>query len=470
MREFKFIRGKLTNENIFNTDEISDCLFAYDKNGNLISFDEQNDEDFQEKFVGLSPDRLSEIYTLRPSQFTISAKQNGDGDYEYSFTANTKVFDGSRDFPESVIAAANKYIKDNTSAAAFGTGLPVLNFDDSAQINATTTTFTFNNKTFTRDLVFKVSGYLNERGYVAANGEDISAYTTTDGKINYDDNTVEGPFYNGHLQKSVDTVEKIVILDTLTVNESNIGGLDVASQYTPDSGYAFLYDNQFVDEVNYEDSLEFDLYKEISEYLVVAEETDAVTTDTVDGATTYTLNEGYVAYAKDKELTQISLYNDSDSSTTKYEVATGNVTSGITSTEDYTFYRKVELVATIEYERIASSKIDDRNGAIVKGYGASYSGSFILDDGSLRVVEESDLTGESINVYTSDNYHIVGDGVYEDASDDYYVMFNDNSWITDVVINSSNTYINDNNIPAPIITNDTFRLITSVEVNATQSY
>ena len=84
MREFKFIRGIYTNENIFNTDEISNCLFAYDSNGALVSFNEVNNDDFQQKF--LSPDRISKIYTFRPNQFTVSATKEENS---YPFTLSS---------------------------------------------------------------------------------------------------------------------------------------------------------------------------------------------------------------------------------------------------------------------------------------------------------------------------------------------------------------------------------------------
>jgi hypothetical protein len=54
MREFKFIRGKYTDENIFNSDETNNCLFAYDSKGSLVEFTEKNDKDFQDKFEGQS--------------------------------------------------------------------------------------------------------------------------------------------------------------------------------------------------------------------------------------------------------------------------------------------------------------------------------------------------------------------------------------------------------------------------------
>lgn len=468
MREFKFIRDNYTDENIFNTDETSACLFAYDNTGLLVDFTVQNNENFQKKFVELSSDRLSEIYTLRPSQFTISAHQKGSEDFTYNFTANTKVYDGSREFPEKVVKNAEEKMKVNTSAA-FGTtsGLPVLNLTGEKE-KITKTTFTFNNdKTFTRNLVFKVSGYLNERGYVTAYGESIEAYSIdNDDIINYDGEATRGTFYGGRLQTSVDAVEKNIISGIVTVNESNISELNVASGYTPASGYKFIYGNKIADALNYADNLEFYLYKAITSYLVAAESKDAVSVITEDEVTTYTLNAGYVAYAKDTELTKIQIL-DSDSGDT-YEDATGNI-SIIDSTDNYDFYKKFENVTVYKY--IALSKIADLgDNEIVKSYAESYSGLCILDSGSLREIEEKDLTGSSISVYpSSDNYHIFNNHVYNDSEDETkYAMFN-GDWKNSVAIDSSNTYINSNNIPSPIITNNTLRLITEVDVNATQS-
>lgn len=251
MREFKFIRGIYTNENIFNTDEISNCLFAYDSKGELVSFNEVNNDAFQQKF--LSSDRISKIYTFRPSQFTISATKEGES-YPFTFVANEKTYDNSESIPIEVRNAANEYIKSQTIANIKTTNkVPKLNIEGNS-IEKTTVEFAFSDKTFTRNLVFKVSGKLRESGYLLANGEDITAYSD----ITVIESAKPGAFYNGHFQSKVSSKQKDVILDPLEV--SNADNLNIATSYTPKDGFIFVVNGQIKSSVDYSDNLEFLLY------------------------------------------------------------------------------------------------------------------------------------------------------------------------------------------------------------------
>lgn len=221
MREFKFIRGKYTNENIFNTDEISNCLFAYDSECVPVSFDEKNNYNFQQRF--LSPDRISEVYTFRPNQFTISATKEVNN-YSFTFKANEMTYDNSEIIPENVRKAAEEYIKSGTSAIIITTdSVPKLNLEGNT-IEKTTVEFTFGEKTFTRNLVFKVSGTLKESGYLLANGESITAYSD----IANTDNPKTGVFYNGHFQIKVQSQSKDVVLNPLEVTKKGV--LNVADR------------------------------------------------------------------------------------------------------------------------------------------------------------------------------------------------------------------------------------------------
>lgn len=665
MREFKFIRGKYTDENIFNSDETNNCLFAYDSKGGLVEFTEKNNKEFQNKFAELSSDnRLSEIYTLRPSQFTISATQKSDSSYDFTFDAVPNVYDGSRQFPTNVIQKAEELIKANTTGE-FNTEskLPILNLSGAAE-QKTPTTFTFKDKpSFTRNLVFKVSGSLNERGYATARGEGIDAYKTASGKIDYSSGITKGTFYGGRKQQLVELVAKTVVSASKVVSEDD-DTLTVASTYTPADGYAFICgeDNgkHFDNEIKYGEISAFDLYKQLTQYLETSDADHAVTisntfenttstkytlnnnkfvsynaspiegttyyeegtsssnqiyaskvnnapkaildteaikfvsndaikvspvdkliatnaiiytiqvennqlayakinnawthiaegehievqffakgytnsittftkgtmadtcTVTVDGEsktvpkedisctmtygtdivsefkyfdtssknkyvvnaniskyldgkaadefikmkvsvinTSYNLKEGYVAY--DKNMRLQTVYNGSLQ--TVYEVAAGN-RSTIDSTE-FDFYHKVQENAYIRKKSFTVPAYGANT--IVKGYSSSYSGLFIRDGDTLRSLAEADLTSDSISVYTSDDYHLFDGGVYEDSSDTTnYVMFTED-WQS-VAISSSNASVrNTDNAISPVITNDTFRLITKVEVNATQS-
>lgn len=249
MREFKFIRGIYTNENIFNTDEVSNCLFAYNSKGELVSFNEVNNDAFQQKF--LSPDRISKIYTFRPNQFTISATKDVD-DYSFTFVANEMTYDNSETIPPNVKEAAESYIKSKTTANTKN-NVPKLNIEGNP-IEKTTVEFAFGDKTFTRNLVFKVSGKLEESGYLLANGENITAYSD----ITDTGSAKPGAFYNGHFQSKVSSKQKDVILYPLEV--SNAGNLNIATSYTTSENFIFVVNGQIKNRVDYSDNLEFLLY------------------------------------------------------------------------------------------------------------------------------------------------------------------------------------------------------------------
>lgn len=391
MREFKFIRGIYTNENIFNTDEISNCLFAYDSKGGLVSFNEVNNDAFQQKF--LSSDRISKIYTFRPSQFTISATKEGES-YPFTFVANEMTYDNSESIPIEVRKAAKEYIESQTIADIKTINkVPKLNIEGNP-IEKTTVEFAFGDKTFTRNLVFKVSGKLNESGYLLANGKSIDAYSD----IKNPEIKKSGTFYNGRLQIKVESKQKDVILDPLEV--SNADNLNIATSYTPKDGFIFVVNGQIKSSVDYSDNLEFLLY-----------------TKTPNNENTITEN-----------------------GTTYYFVGKCTVKPR-------------------------------NNGEIVKGYETSYEGKYVLKESKLIQVTESDLTEGKLAIYDSDEYHIIGNSVYEDDSLDtkeYFMHISDESPLEKNITNE-NAYVNENGVVSPLITEHIFRQITDINVTATQS-
>ncbi len=282
MRQFKFIRGKYTDENIFNSDETTACLFAYDKNGELVELTVKNDKDFQDKFAKLSSDRLSEIYTLRPSQFTISAKQQSDDSYDFTYTPDEITFDKSRDIPIAVRNAAAAKLKAASVAFDTSNGKPNLIFSDSA-LTKTKAVFNLEGKTFERNLKFVITGKLKERGYATAQGENIDAYPTDGDKIDFggegDVGTkiVNGTFYQGRLQTAAPTETGSIIHNTKTINTS--GDLDLAKNYLAKSGFSFIKDGKFTTNIPYNDDLSFTLYEKVTSYLTTATAAKAAVTN-----------------------------------------------------------------------------------------------------------------------------------------------------------------------------------------------
>lgn len=379
MREFKFIRGKYTDENIFNTDETKACLFAYDSKGNLVSFDEQNNEDFQNKFIELSSsDRLSEIYTLRPSQFTVSAKQESSG-FDFEYEADTTAFNNDAQIPDVVRNNAESYIKSNTEVT-FNTGdkhLPILNFEDSNEIVKTPTIFKFNNsKEFSKNLIFKITGKVKERGYATAQGENITAYPKSDGIIDFGGtngtNSKLGTFYQGVWQKIAATKTGTIFRNTEAI--SAIGNLPLAKNYVANDNFTFIKDDKFETDIPYNDELSFKLYSKVTGYLTAATASKAATSTKSfnDSGEKYKINSDgdyeYYSSASVNDTVQYYLIQDGSSASAtklrsvpssnpkKYSVISGN---------DYYF---VDNITPASFESLFKS-IDNYKTAATVGVG-----------------------------------------------------------------------------------------------------
>ena len=421
MKEFKFIRGLYKDESIFSTAEKSSCLFAYDKDGKIVGFDAKNDETFQKRFADLSNEqRLSEIYTLKPNQFTVGATGVPGGSYSFNFTANTNVEDGSISFPEKVKTSAEKNLKEHTTATYNTTNSkPKLNLTGKAA-EKTGVTFSFGEKSFTRNLIFNVTGKLRERTYKQAQYLVDEAYpTTSDGKINYGDavKKISKVFNVGRLQKEVKPDTKTVVSNELNVSpiitdySSEATTLNLAYKYVAGDNCKILYNGQLKDYITYtKDGLTFDFY----------------------------------STNKPSDVEEAILDKD----------------------------KKTEGKRT--YYKLRTCNVRERKGEIIKGFSGSYSGYYILKNNytSLEPINESDLNNkDKINVYSSGDYFIYNGKVYEDDTSDNnnYVMFSD-VWNGPYSITNSNAYIN-NGYVSPQITTEVFRLIddSTLKVTATQS-
>ena len=239
---------------------------------------------------------------------------------------------------------------------------------------------------------------MKESGYLLANGKSIDAYSDIK---NYETKK-SGTFYNGRLQRIVQSQSKDVVLSPLKV--TNEGALNVATSYTTNENFIFVVNGQIKNRVDYSDNLEFLLY-------------------------TKTRN------------------------------------SGNTITENGTTYYYV-----------GKCTVMSRNDEIVKGYETSYAGKYVLKDSKLIQVTESDLiennlTEGKLDIYNSDEYHIINNNVYEDDSSDtkdYFMHIDKNTPLVKNITNE-NSYVNEKGVVSPLITDNIFRQITSVNVTATQS-
>jgi hypothetical protein len=182
--------------------------------------------------------------------------------------------------------------------------------------------------------------------------------------------------------------------------------------------------------------------------------------------TLYEIKSGYVAYATTEKLTELI-----DGSKNKvYERDDTKEVKSISSTNYKFYYVKSGTAYMLKGNCSVPDNLRNAN-QFVEGYAASYNSYFIFKNKKLSNISETDLSGKTtITYYESDDHHIVSNGVYDDDDDGKkYVMFSENNWVEDIDINSKNTLINEDNVPSPNTTEKVLRLITKVEVNATQS-
>ena len=371
MREFKFIRGIYKDEKIFNTDETDGTLFALRGDGNPISLDIKNNETFQETIAGLEPDNR-EIYTVRPSQFKVTATKQNDGEYTVTYKLNEKTYDGSKAFPGKVKDAAENHLSENTTAHIPEKPSLILSGDGE---NATIVKFTFENKTsINKSLFFRVTGNMKTFTRTEAEGMGITAYKVIDNEVKYED-MKSGTFYKGKLQELVKPVRRDIAPDSIDVDDENFDELDVASSYTAKKGFWFVNnDERLTKTIQYNDPFNTKLYKEISNYLVEVDVGEAVYTYN------NTLKKGYVAYPKDDCSRLTSCYGGKT-----YEFLAGCcIDEGILLPFDklnnYRFFRKNQDEGKLAYVLVGECATKPRNNTIVKNYINSYSKYFILDE------------------------------------------------------------------------------------------
>lgn len=455
MREFKFIRGIYTNENIFNSDETKDCWIACDKNGKDVLFTVQNNEEFQERLVGLSSERLSELYTIRPSQFKAYAVKMNNSSYSFHYKLDDRVFNCIELFPADVKNAIESHLSDNINATINGTPSLILPGDTGP---STPISFTYkNSKNLTRGLYFKVSGELTKYTLNKADGEVDIAYKISNDEINFNDKVEHRVFSSGKLQHLIIPTQRTVAIGTLIVNDQNFDDLTVESNYKSASKFKFVRNNELTDNVTYSEISNSKLYRHVTEYLILADKEAALDDNN--------LGSNYVAYGDG--CCPDKCYRDNDFDNTSYEFSTKNcVQSGNVPTEGwegYTFYEKKVGDA---YVLVGDCSAKNIGTTIVKGYESSYSNLSVFSNNTLVPLSGNHLTSTSINVYSNiDNYKIISGGVYIDENEFEYVTLSGESL---EYITKNNVTVNGEYIMPKQDTN-IYRQIKNVYINATES-
>lgn len=464
MREFKFIRGIYKNESVLSQDETDGTLFALYKNGEPVSLDIKNNETFQKTIADLKPDNR-EIYTVRPSQFNATATKMSSGYYTFTYDLDGSVYDNSKKFPDDVKNAAA--IRLSTYTDVNMPTDPSLNLEG-ASPKTTSVEFTYDNKSFTKNLYFRVFGDVAEFNIATADDKNtITAYKMIDGNVSYKDFTT-GIFHNGKKQEGVPSTNKSIATYQITVSEA--GYLDVASHYKAGTDHKFLINKtQLLDSVDYTDNLNFDLYNKVDMYLTESSESLALDRDGL-------INPNFVVYRK-SNCPNINCYKEGSQlvNVTAYledKCETGPITG---NKEFYAYY---ELHEEPAYILKGTCTVSLRNGTIVKDYEASYDKLFIIytdESGKqeLRQIKSTDLNpGEFIDVYTGEvsSYNVFNSNVYKDDPNDKadYVTLSSRGVES---ITSSNASINDEGDVVPVQDSSTFRQIveSTLRIEATES-
>lgn len=454
MREFKFIRGIYKNETVLNQDETRDTLFALYGDGSPVSLDIKNDETFQKTIADLEPDNR-EIYTIRPNQFKVKATRQPDRNYAFEYDLDGDVYDNSMKFPDDVKKAAENHLSKNTAANISGDPNLILPGDNR---KPTLVNFKFNNaQSFVKELYFDVSGEVGEYSIAIADGRVITAYKKTKDTINFNDKLDNKMFYNGKLQELIEPTVIDIAPAAITVDSENYNKLYVASKYNSADGFKFVHNNNLTSTISYDDELNFDLYEFFNgQYLTQVDASEAVSV--ILGG--WQLNNRYVAYPADDCPSQNCYYEDASMSKSAYKYSPDNCIDNILPTTDlinYTFYKVNNGPA---YIKIGECIVKDRGNIIVNGYDTSYKNLFIVANGKLQQIKDTNLNGEKAYVYTKETekeYHIINNGVYinDSKNDNDYVSL---TFIKKDDISNSNTTVSGKDV-APIQSDNTFRQI-----------
>ena len=249
---------------------------------------------------------------------------------------------------------------------------------------------------------------MKERGYILANGANVNDVYPTDGNgvIDFGNNgdTVisNKTFKYGLLQEEVLPIRKTVISKSVTVTNTNYENLEIGVSYTPEDGFK----------------------------LVVG---DRQIVNSLD----YSDNLNFFLYSKTAPESDDSV---TDNGTTYYRVGQCTV------------------------------KHRDEN-IIVKNHEESYKNNYIFDSAtsSFKPVENENLSIDIINdVYIGNEYNIIDGHVYKNdpTNTTKYVTFSED-WRENVDITAANATVdNDKGTVSPLITENTFRQITSISVTA----
>ena len=272
MATFKFIRGKYTDDYIFENRDTALFAMTNDEATEDIPLDSINNKDFQEAIVGRSnSNRICDVATISPNQISnIELKYNTRNSTIEMGDSNKMTFmSPSNNVLKSMfITKAKEKISNATKSGNVTVNLPDNNVKS-------TVTFGLNDKTFSKDFIFNVSGKIKESVYtkiidgpqkviynIEQKGEtgdfyfvnyeklvkyDPEKYISTKlNELNIDDNNIKTGLFSGYNIINSDNVRKLSLKLENTTGDGSLPDTLVDSVRYIDNNTLYLY------EVSYE--------------------------------------------------------------------------------------------------------------------------------------------------------------------------------------------------------------------------
>lgn len=177
-KEFKFIKGLYTNKNLFDDEIVNESLIILDSNSVQVVPSAIDDANTQSQLINASNDNVCKLYTITPSQITMSGSlSKGDvSRYEFTPNVNKRCENDDEEIPDNVKTKAEQYLKNDLTADWSNLEVDSIGIGKSTSPSYTVVNFEYNNKEFTKDLRFRVEGYVTKKSLKNLNKNDICTF------------------------------------------------------------------------------------------------------------------------------------------------------------------------------------------------------------------------------------------------------------------------------------------------------
>lgn len=261
--EFKFVKGLYTNKKLFDDDIVNNSFVILDKNCQEVSFDAEDNSKTQSQLISVSDDdRVCKLYTITPDKITMEGNLVKGDESDYKFTPKiNKSIDDNEMIPSDVINTASEKL---ALTAKYNLNVGNIGIGKDSNPGSVKVTFTYDGKSFTRDMTFKATGYVDKRLLVpiidatGASLENEEVYYLEDDKYkrlsNIKDTDV---FHNGRKQEKVQVAETIFPANEIQLRiEDSIKAIadSPAHHYKAPDNYKFNHNNS--DKLTYTEILE----------------------------------------------------------------------------------------------------------------------------------------------------------------------------------------------------------------------